>query len=132
MPVRLPLSTNRDVIRSNDVIRDDMVMVTADEMERIAEEEIRGKFLTVDAFDEKHVKDWCNEISRSLRGKFIKLTDNQRKVVVTTYMVPKMNGNVVGVYAECRKHADTDNFFIVAVECEYMFVWVNIFLSAYI
>ena len=102
-------------------------------LKQLARDEIKRKLdaITDSDIQEHHVKTWCNEISHNIRGKLIELTNNEEKIVVTTYMVPRVCKNAVSVHVQCRKCPQDDNFMVVVVESELMFVWVNMFLSPY-
>ena len=108
--------------------------MSVEALKQLARDEINKKLDTVTDTDiqENQIKTWCNEISHNIRGKLIELTENEEKIVVTTYMVPRMGKNAVSVHVQCRKCPQDDNFLVVVVESELMFVWVNLLLSPYL
>lgn len=104
--------------------------ISIDEIHRIVEDVVH---ITLDdkQFDDKHVLLWCKEISNGLRDRLKTVTRNKRKVVATTYIGSKTNGDGAHVNVKCQKHMNMDDFITVALEGEDMFVWVTLLLSDY-
>lgn len=80
-------------------------------------------------YTQTEAKIWCKEISNHIREKIRKHTGDKFKIIVTTNIGPYRSIESTHISASCETVPGNDNFFTLAFQTKYLFIWTYFMLS---
>ena len=103
---------------------DEKIQVDNEQLRKLMQHEL-DRTLKGRHFHPKLVQDWSKNISERIVAKVKKITRNQRKIAVSTYIGEKLF-NMVEVSVKCYREPDEDNFVIVSTQINDIYAWVSL------
>ena len=80
-------------------------------------------------YTQTEAKIWCKEISNHIREKIRRHTGDKFKIIVTTNIGPYRSIESTHISASCETVPGNDNFFTLAFQTKYLFIWTYLMLS---
>ena len=80
-------------------------------------------------YTQTDAKIWCKELSNHIREKIRKHTGDKFKIIVTTNIGPYRSLESTHISASCETVPGNDNFFTLAFQTKYLFIWTYLMLS---
>ena len=80
-------------------------------------------------YTQTDAKIWCKELSNHIREKIRKHTGDKFKIIVTTNIGPYRSLESTHISASCETIPGNDNFFTLAFQTKYVFIWTYLMLS---